>query len=452
MPPLPGGFRAEMRDLLGEGRASRLLSALDSEPGVSVRVNPRKAGEAAALFPGASPVQWAENGLYLSARPRFALMPEWHGGAFYVQDASSMFIGRAISTLMARYGLEPHAVLDLCAAPGGKTTAALDVLPEGAVCVANEVIPARASVLRENLLKWGRSDVIVTSAPASKFSKLRDVFDLIIADVPCSGEGMMRKEADARRQWSPGLVAQCAALQREITGEVVDALKPGGFLIYSTCTFNADEDERNVAFLAEEYGLEPVALDVPDGCGVSPQVEGTAPCLRFLPGEIRGEGLFMAALRKPDGDARPRKAPKLPKPAKNAPKGWVAPDLTIYDREGSLYALSDDGARMLARLTDAGIGILSAGVPVAAAKGKDFVPRGALAWSESLLPDAFPDVELTEEQALTYLRREPVALPADAPRDYLTVSCRGVRLGFLKNLGNRSNNLYPQEYRLRVKL
>lgn len=473
------GFREEMARTLGKERAARLVTALDFKPEVSVRLNPRKINRETAdaasceagaeflapLFAEGEMVPWCGLGRYLPERPQFALMPEWHAGAFYVQDASSMFIGFVIKQLRDKYGLDDVRLLDLCAAPGGKTTAALDELTEGTVVVANELIGSRAAILKENLLKWGRKDVIVTSADSAKFAKAGELFDIVIADVPCSGEGMMRKDEEARRQWSEGLVAQCASLQREIAGNAVDALMPGGFLIYSTCTFNTSEDEENVAYLIEEHGLESIEIEFNEGWGIgrevnvgeplqqSPGDAGNPHCLRFIPGEVRGEGLFMAVLRKPESTAATRRAGKPEKPSKVAPKGWLRPglDLKIYDNSGHLYALTDEAAGLLARLQQAKIGILSAGVQVAEVKGKDFIPQPGLAWSDTLADGEFPEVEVDKETALQYLRREAVILPAETPKGYVIVAFNGVRLGFVKNLGNRSNNLYPQEYRLRIK-
>lgn len=461
-PAIAPEFIAEMHSQFGEHIASRLIEALDTQPSVSVRLNPKKTTSVADLFPDAKPVAWAENGFYLPERPQFAKMPEWHAGAFYVQDASSMFIGHVIKYLISDN--QPVKLLDLCAAPGGKTTGALDVLPEGSVCVANELMPARAAILKENLLKWGASDTFVTSTNAQKFGKLTEVFDIIIADVPCSGEGMMRKDDEARRQWSEGLVNQCAALQREIADEAVKALKPGGHLIYSTCTFNRREDENNVRYLIDTYGLESIEIPISSDWEILPSLDDDIHAYRFLPGFTEGEGLFLTVLRKPEeaspSGSKPRRDKKQKntikpyKPLKINPSDWLkqhSGPFTVYEKEGHLFALSTDGADMLAQLVAAGIGLLSAGVQLSEVKGKDLIPKAPLAWSEALADEAFPAVELTEQQALDYLHRDAVTLSPEAPKGFVIAAYRGLRLGFLKNLGNRANNLFPQEYRLRIK-
>lgn len=442
-----------MLHTFGPDKGLRLLRALDTPAETSVRANPAK-GFDTALLPGAAgSVVWCPEGRYLDARPQFARIPQWHAGAFYVQDASSMIVSAVVSRLSELLDNEAPALLDLCAAPGGKTTAALAALPRRSVVVANEVMPARAAVLRENIIKWGRADVTVTSAQPARLGALGPVFDVILADVPCSGEGMMRKEEEARRQWSEGLVESCAALQRSIVADALPALRPGGFLVYSTCTFNAAEDEENVESLIADHGLEPVALPFPAEWGIEPSIRPDRPWMRFLPGFTRGEGLFMAVLRKPEEEGAPRlRRVRLPRPARNAPAGWLDPDaaLTVWEEKDGLRAMSEECMTMLCRLRDAKAAILSSGIHLAETKGRDLVPAPTLAWQTALRTDAFPRVELSCEEALRYLRREAMQLPEGTPRGYLTATHGGLPLGFLKNLGTRANNLYPAEWRLRT--
>lgn len=283
---LPAAFIETLRGDLGPERAGVVLSALAAEPEVSVRVNPGKLtlGALRAHFGelAGEPVAWAsDEGFYLNGRPSFTLDPLFHAGAYYVQEASSMYAGvlfnRALDGLGRRTGLR---VLDLCAAPGGKTTQLLSHLDDTSVLVTNEVVPSRATVLAENVARWGRSNVAVTSSDPSAFTALRDRFDVVVTDVPCSGEGMFRKDPRAVAEWSPDTVKLCAARQRRIVADVWPALAAGGFLIYSTCTFNRSEDEENVAWICSSLG---------------------GSCLEmrhFYPGEDRGEGFFAALIQK----------------------------------------------------------------------------------------------------------------------------------------------------------
>ena len=256
----PADFINVLHESAGPQRAERVLVALAAEPEVSVRVNPFKLTLAALrehFGPIAGdPVAWApEEGFYLRERPTFTLDPLFHAGAYYVQEASSMYVGvlfdRAVTQLGRTSGLR---VLDLCAAPGGKSTQLLSRLDDTSFLVANEVVPARATVLAENIARWGCSNVAVTNSDPSAFTALRGYFDLAVVDAPCSGEGMFRKDERAVAEWSPDNVRLCAARQRRILGDVWPAVAPGGFLIYSTCTFNRMEDEDNVAWICEELG------------------------------------------------------------------------------------------------------------------------------------------------------------------------------------------------------
>ena len=282
----PSEFINGLRESLGPERAGRILAALQQEPEVSVRVNPFKLTLTAlrehfgAL--AGDPVPWAlDEAFYLRERPSFTLDPLFHAGAYYVQEASSMYAGvlfeRALEGLGRRTGLR---VLDLCAAPGGKTTQLLSHLDETSLLVANEVVPVRATVLAENVARWGCSNVAVSQSDPSAFGVLRGWFDVVVTDVPCSGEGMFRKDERAVAEWSLDAVRLCAARQRRIVGDVWPALAPGGWLIYSTCTFNRQEDEDNVDWICRELG-------------------GTCLEMRhFYPGEERGEGFFAALIYK----------------------------------------------------------------------------------------------------------------------------------------------------------
>ncbi|MDE5785829.1 MAG: RsmB/NOP family class I SAM-dependent RNA methyltransferase, partial [Duncaniella sp.] len=244
---IPEDFAAACSEQLGAEAAPLLESLRNGEPERSVRLNPAKPS---ASVPDGEPVEWCDGSVRLdSAAPTVTLDPLFHAGAYYAQDASSMIVKTIVKHLA---GDGPLVLVDACAAPGGKTTAAIDSLPAGSLVIANEIVPSRCAVLRENMLKWGYPATIVTRGDTAALARLGETADIIIADVPCSGEGMMRKDSDAIAQWSARLVEECASLQREIVTNLWNLLRPGGTMIYSTCTFNRHEDEENVAYIVEE--------------------------------------------------------------------------------------------------------------------------------------------------------------------------------------------------------
>lgn len=442
--PLPAGFR----NSLAVPEPDALCGALLTEPEVSVSLNRSKTD---AVLP--DPVPWARAGFYLESRPTFTFDPALHQGLYYVQDASSMATARAVeeAVRLSGAGCAPLRFLDACAAPGGKTLGAMDALPHGSFIVANEFSPRRLPVLAENVAKWGTAPVIITNTDAAGITGPDGFFDIVAADVPCSGEGMMRKEAEARRQWSEALVRDCAALQSSIVDALARALRPGGFLVYSTCTFNLDENERIVARLIERHGMHPVPVPALDGQeGVLGALEGDFPAYRFLPGRIRGEGLFLCLLRKP-GDT-PAAEPRRAKSAAKRPDAAVTRLLTgdydwLTDRDGTVHALPANGAPLLAALSKS-LRVSVPGLPVAQPKGRDLVPTQQLALSTAMSADAFPRVEIDAPTALSYLGHNAITLPDGPPRGIVLLTHRGAPLGFAKNLGTRANNLYPAPWRI----
>lgn len=444
---LPQGF-VSMIQSYGQPQYMRLLEALESSsPEVSVRLNPAKypAGHTAGL----DPVPWCPGGFYLAERPTFTFDPLMHQGAYYVQDASSMFIAHVAGTLAAG---SPVRWLDACAAPGGKTTAVASALPAGSVVVANEFVRQRADILRENIAKWGYPDVAVVSCDTSAFTPCTALFNIISADVPCSGEGMMRKDVKAVEQWSEALVAQCVERQRTILANLWPALAPGGYLIYSTCTFNRAENELMLSWLCSEFGAEPVAIPVDGSWGIMPGIDTTMPCYRFTPGIIRGEGLFMAVVRKPDADAPvtkvkssgPRKGHKADK-ATAPVASWLLPEAEVELRVNGDNVEAISTTRLAAALPPA----LRPRAVIARAKGRDYLPTQQLALSLMLNRDTWPAHEVDRATALTFLRAEALRLPDSAPRGLLLLTYAGLPLGFVKNIGSRANNLYPDEWRIR---
>lgn len=445
-PQIPNGFKAMLSGILPE-RAEAIIEALSLTPSTSVRMNRRKP---TASFLDSQGVEWCEDGFYLDERPNFTLNPLMHAGAFYVQEAASMILQR----IMMVAAKKPLSVLDLCAAPGGKTTAAINVLPDGSTIVANEFNRERANILNENVIKWGYPNVIVTNAPTEAFTSLRNLFDVIIADLPCSGEGMMRKEPVARTQWSPALIKNCAELQRKIVADAIPSLKPGGYLIYSTCTFNREENEENVEWICNNLDMSSIEIPVSPEWGISGAIGSSIHALRFIPDMTRSEGLFVALLRKNNSDSNPTsfKLQKIKNQYKNreVDKLLRAPEKYSYTIDNNVItAIPETLLPILSAIqSNKNIRILSKGIEIATIK-RDLIPSHPLALSTELNPEAFPRVELSLEQAIAYLRRENLILSPEVPKGYVLATFGNLPIGFLKNLVNRANNLYPQFWRIR---
>lgn len=439
-------FISALHDLLPREEAERLLNSLGEAPATSVRLNHRKPG----IAPDCQQVPWCGNGFYLQSRPQFTFDPMLHAGLYYVQDASSMFIAHILKHLAADSDVN---YLDLCAAPGGKTTAALDALSNGSLIVGNEIDNRRAQILRENIVKWGCPNCVVTNDNSAKLGKLKEFFDIIATDMPCSGEGMFRKDEEAVAQWSPSLVAQCADRQREIADNILSALKPGGFLIYSTCTFNRRENEEMVDYLVSELGAESVEIPTIPEWNIMFGIKTANHCYRFMPHRTKGEGLFIAVVQKPEGQRntiriKPQKSKKVVIPKEC--KGFIGSNYDIdFIATGELISAIPTALSERMKFIADNVHTILCGTPIATMKGKTIAPEHALALSTMLNPEAFASVELSYGNAMAYLRGEALAL-GDAPTGYVVARYNGIPLGFLKNIGNRANNLYPKEYRIRT--
>ncbi|WP_455592088.1 methyltransferase RsmF C-terminal domain-like protein [Bacteroides sp.] len=467
---LSASFTDATRALLGDEDYEKLYVALQQEPPVSIRLNRQKL-KPALSFPLSTfnfqlPVPWTSEGFYLDERLTFTFDPLFHAGCYYVQEASSMFVEQVLRQFVEK----PVRMLDLCAAPGGKSTHARSLLPEGSLLVANEVIRNRSQILAENLTKWGHPDVVVTNNDPADFARLGSFFDVILTDVPCSGEGMFRKDAGAIDEWSVDNVEICWQRQRRIIADIWPCLQPGGLLIYSTCTYNTKEDEENIDWMIREWGAEPLTVKVqPDWNITSNLLAGKDfPVYRFLPHRIKGEGFFLAALRKPfDAEYEEPEPVRLSSKKTAGGKGKNQPqpigkelmkEAADWLNDAENYTLSTEGSSIVAypkdfmnefALLNQCLRVVQAGLPLAEVKGKDLIPAHGLAMSRLLNRSAFSTAELTYEQAIAYLRKEAVTLSAEAPRGYVLVTYREVPLGFVKNIGNRANNLYPQEWRIR---
>lgn len=450
-------FRKYLAQVVGEGNLSAVLDALSGEPSVSVRINPAKAGSPSEIFGNlvSGPVEWNRHAAFLSERPAFTLDPLIHAGAYYVQDSSAMFPGKAFRDVLDKVlesGIISPKVLDLCAAPGGKTTDISASLREsckgGYLLISNEIMKQRAAVLADNAAVWGDPSVVVTSVDPKAFGSLPGFFDIIVADVPCSGEGMFRKDDEAVSQWSEENVALCQARQRRIVADVWPSLAEGGFLVYSTCTFNNLENDDNVKWICSEFGAEIIGID---SCGLLRTECGVS----LVPGFVRGEGQYCAVLRKTSPSAgtaaysgrQQDRWQKLPEAHASIIRPLLDEEMAMIVKDGRIVAVPEYVRCLLSMLEP--LRPLARGLAVGMFKGKDFIPDADLALSLSLRRGAFNEFEVNRETALSFLHRDPVRLP-DAERGMLLLVYRGLPIGFVKNLGNRCNSLHPLHRRIRM--
>ena len=450
-------FRKYLAQVVGEGNLSAVLDALSGEPSVSVRINPAKVGSPTEIFGNlvSGPVEWNRHAAFLSERPAFTLDPLIHAGAYYVQDSSAMFPGKAFRDVLDKVlesGIISPKVLDLCAAPGGKTTDISASLREsckgGYLLISNEIMKQRAAVLADNAAVWGDPSVVVTSVDPKAFGSLPGFFDIIVADVPCSGEGMFRKDDEAVSQWSEENVALCQARQRRIVADVWPSLAEGGFLVYSTCTFNNLENDDNVKWICSEFGAEIIGID---SCGLLRTECGVS----LVPGFVRGEGQYCAVLRKTSPSAgtaacsgrQQDRWQKLPEAHASIIRPLLDEEMALIVKDGRIVAVPEYVRCLLSMLEP--LRPLARGLAVGMFKGKDFIPDADLALSLSLRRGAFNEFEVNRETALSFLHRDPVRLP-DAERGMLLLVYRGLPIGFVKNLGNRCNSLHPLHRRIRM--
>ncbi len=424
---------------------SELLAALDGEAVVSVRYNPFKLS---AMPQGADGVPWNRYGAYLAERPVFTLDPAWHAGAYYVQEASSQFVEH-----LFRQSGGGSKVLDLCAAPGGKTTLYSTLVGAEGLVVANEPVKSRASVLADNVRRWGVGNVVVTCGEAAAFSAYKHFFDVLAVDAPCSGEGMFRKNRQARGEWSSAGVEMCAARQRKILSEAWDALRPGGVLIYSTCTFNRRENEENVEWLTANFDVEMLDIDVPESWGIVHE-NG---CFRLYPHRLQGEGFFAAAMRKGDGRLR-REVPRARREPltdvtgaeKRALGQWTdAAEAMRFFRAGNafygVYAPNYQAVKALA----GGLNVIYSGVCMGELFGGKLRPDHALALAVGLRRDGdFSVRELPREIALDYLRKREFADPGMLAEGINLLTHNDLPIGWTKRIGHRTNTLLPNNFRI----
>ncbi|MDH4472937.1 MAG: hypothetical protein QE487_10030 [Fluviicola sp.] len=418
-----------------------LLEALATEPPTSIRRNPWKQ---VADLPVANPIPWSENGFFLSERPLYTLDPLFHAGSYYPQEAGSQLLDAVLKALPLP--AEP-LILDLCAAPGGKSTLIASFLNNTGLLVSNEVIQSRAKVLKENLTKWGATNTIVTNNDPADFARVPHTFDCIVVDAPCSGEGMFRKDHAARNEWSQNNVDLCAARQRRIVMDVWESLNPGGFLVYSTCTFNSQENEENVAWFAHETDAEivhiPLSFAKPDR---------TETGWYALPNELDTEGFYLAVLRKPDGNSPKKKWAKNPKLQLFKDRSLVEPfitttDLSLIQWQEYVFALPVKFEETAFYLHQQ-LRVIKLGTELGEAARKGLIPHEALALNPFIRNTGLSTIELSKDLALSYLHGDTFQL--EGAHGFQLMTYQNEALGWIKHLGNRFNNLYPKEWRIRM--
>lgn len=446
----PTSFSTRLDQQLGPD-ASLLLATLDTSSPTSIRINPAKFQGQHTL----DQVPWSSQGYYLDERPVFTLDPFLHAGAYYVQEASSMFLEEVMR--QSADLTTPLKVLDLCAAPGGKSTLLASIISSDSLLVANEVIKSRAEILAENLTKWGAPNVIVTNNDPRDFQRLEGFFDVLVIDAPCSGEGLFRKDPESVREWSPENASLCSERQRRIVMDAWPALKPGGVLIYSTCTYNPAENEENIRWLSQQAELEAVPLAVDPSLNIK-AVQATDAIVGYqlMPHLVKGEGFFVCAVRKTGGNdwqpPRKDKFPLAPAGKKEAAEvaGWLVDGRELLMHYENMLAFPESQAATWGAVIRA-LRIVQAGVAVAEVKKKNLVPAPALALNTIFNPQHFPQWELSLEEALRYLRREE--WPIDRERDgWQLMTYRQLPLGWIKRIATRFNNYYPLHWRIRMEL
>ncbi len=385
------------------------------------------------LIPSNDKINYCNTGYYLSSRPLFTLDPRFHAGAYYVQEAGSMYLEKIISEHIKG----EQIVLDLCAAPGGKSTHLANLITKDSFLICNEAMPNRANILHENLCKWGRSEVMVCNNSASDFGKLGAFADIIVADVPCSGEGMFRKDEQAVKDWSLEAVEHCAERAREIVSDVWNALKEDGIFIFSTCTFNRKENEDNVEWICNELGAE--LLD----------------SRHFYFHTDKSEGFFIASMRKTS--AAPNFKNLKTKPVKdNQFQNMLcnAKDWSIIEKGSEIFAIprlfEAEILHLASKLRVLKMGV-KLGEKIENKKKIQFIPNIELALSKDINEENWSIAEVDRRTALHYLKCESIALP-DSPIGYVLIKYMGINLGWVKNIGNRCNNLYPEHWRIRMNI
>ncbi len=451
MQQLPEKFKDKVRSLLNK-EAELFFDAIYNEPVTSVRVNPYKNNK---IFAEEVSVPWYQQAKFLKKRPSFIADPLFHAGAYYVQEASSMFVAHVIKQLIGLHTSDVR-ILDLCAAPGGKSTLILDQINDSSLLVSNEIIKTRVNILEENIIKWGRSNVVLTNNDPKDFTLLTNYFDVILVDAPCSGEGMFRKDKNAISEWSEDNVQLCANRQQRILADILPALKPGGFIIYSTCTFNTTENEENVLWMEQEFGLKSKEINVDNNWGIATAInkpENNLNAYRFYPHKVQSEGFFVACLQKPSDDdcisikIKEHKFEKLKPNELTYLSDWLddLDQFQIINASNHLFAFPKLLANEMMFLRSI-LNVRLSGLKLGELMKGKLVPDHQLALSIHINKN-IPAIEVDKTDALKFLRKDAFDV-SSVPQNIYAVNYNQVPLGWVKIMPNRMNNYLPVNWRI----
>lgn len=445
---LPDSLLNSLEGLPGFDRQSFEKVHAASDPLTSIRLNPSKCNEVPSSLGSYSKIPWATHGYYIENRPSFTFDPLFHSGAYYVQEASSMFIEHALKQTVDFS--QPLKVLDLCAAPGGKSTHISSLLSSNSFIVSNEVIRSRANILKDNIIKWGTGNVIVTSNDAAHFTSLNDYFDVIVVDAPCSGSGLFRKDPSAIEEWSENNVALCHGRQQRILHDIMPALKNGGILLYATCSYSKEEDEDIIDWIKQNNEVENLRLNIPAESGIRESITNDHnDGYRFWPNLVRGEGFFISAFKKNGGEIKGEKKyvarDELSKKEFGILSEWMnTENYYYYKHEHTVYAwprqIKDDFIFLKDRLK-----FVYSGIRVGELIRDKLVPDHALALN--IDKPSSPVIDVTKEQAIQYLQKKELSIPS-LQKGWSIISFEDNRIGWVNVLPGRINNYYPKELRI----
>ncbi len=449
--PLPASFLNKMEASIGEDLTT-FIQEMESSPPISIRLNSKKLKK---WEENLDKVKWnLDKGIYLKVRPSFTLDPLFHAGAYYVQEASSMYLEYVLSQLFPT--MEDLKILDLCAAPGGKSTLLADAVSDESFLLSNEVIHSRYKVLKENITKWGYINTHLSNHDSSDLKKLCGFFDIVLVDAPCSGEGLFRKDLRARQEWSAKHVEFCSSRQKRIINNAQELIKPGGYMIYSTCTYNNIENDLNVKWLVDSFNYEIKTIHTPKDWNITSTEFGK----QFYPHKVRGEGFYIACLKKVGKFQEKRRIKnnsfralkKLANKDAEKLKPWLA-----TPEKYALFHTPKMKIRAILKSHISDCQFLDSilfkkefGLEIGSFKGDHFIPSHALALSTIVNPN-YPHLDLSLKEALKFLKKEAFSCKNDL-QGFILVRYKGQNLGWIKVFSNRFNNYLPKEYRIRMEL
>jgi 16S rRNA C967 or C1407 C5-methylase (RsmB/RsmF family)/NOL1/NOP2/fmu family ribosome biogenesis protein len=448
---LPHGLIKSLENVAGFDKQAFERVHEQSEIITSVRYNSNKKSQ--ENFVGTSSVSWCNQGIYLENRPSFVFDPLWHAGAYYVQEASSMFLWHICKSLFNTD--TQKLVLDLCAAPGGKTTLLSDYFKDGLV-VSNEVIKPRAAILQENTTKWGSNNIVITNNDAEHFKPLSNLFDAVFVDAPCSGSGLFRKDKEAINEWSENNVDLCQQRQKRILSNIIDTLKKDGYLIYSTCSYSLQENEAIADWLLDNFELDSVTIPLATEWGIvaTTSQKHNALGYRFYPNLVKGEGFFVTVFKKKNGSTSDTLKTTKTKKITLANKQEIS-IAQLYVQQPELISFVKHNENIIAtplywqttlEILANHLYLKKIGTAIGQIKHHEIIPSHDLAVS-IIKSNLFPSIEVDKETAIKFLQRKDIQLTTQIKGWVILCYCE-VSIGFVKVLPNRANNYYPKEWRI----